>query len=142
MSTGKTNYTHPVQPNELGYFAQHTDDNKPLTDSVVKQIIEGPLKAMEPALQQALTASEPKAKIEPFKDPKFECAGPGSCWKISDDRQLGAFPGTDGGIILVYKREGRETCVRLSREAAIRTLMALQEFIGGCPPFSEIPKAC
>jgi hypothetical protein len=48
------NVTFPVPPNEFGIFAHHTEDGKPLDDSTLKAIINGPIRACEKAYQEEL----------------------------------------------------------------------------------------
>ena len=48
------NFTHPVPPNSLGYFAQHSEDNVPIEPKGLIAMINGPLTAMQPKLTAEL----------------------------------------------------------------------------------------
>jgi patatin-like phospholipase/acyl hydrolase len=49
------NVSHPVPPNEYGIFMMHCQDNQPFTDDEYQSIIDGPIKAIEPTLQEELS---------------------------------------------------------------------------------------
>jgi hypothetical protein len=47
-------FTHPIPPNRLGYFAQHSEDNLPLPPDVALAMINGPITDMQPKLTAEL----------------------------------------------------------------------------------------
>jgi hypothetical protein len=56
------NFTHPVPPNSLGYFAQHSRENVPVEPNAVLAMINGPLTAMQPKLTAELAKRDDRQK--------------------------------------------------------------------------------
>ena len=67
MENKNLNVSHPVPPNEYGIFMMHCQDNQPFTNEEYQSIIDGPIKAMEPELQEELS----KVVIENRNDPEY-----------------------------------------------------------------------
>jgi hypothetical protein len=59
---GMANFTHPVPPNSLGYFAQHSRENIPVEMNAVLAMINGPLTAMQPKLTAELARQDRRRK--------------------------------------------------------------------------------
>ena len=64
MKNDTVNVSHPVPPNKYGIFMMHCQDNQPFTDEEYVEIINGPIAAMEPKLQEELS----KIEIIPHSD--------------------------------------------------------------------------
>lgn len=71
----------------------------------------------------------------------FKPKGTGSEWRFGDDRSVCAHPGENDELLLVYRNGSRETVVRLSKQAAKVTMVAINRYICGLPADYESPQA-
>lgn len=72
---------------------------------------------------------------EPFKPKREE----GKSWAINETSRLAIWEGVDGGVFIIYTKDGKETPLRLSEKAAKMTAFAICDTIGmiGNPDMRE-----
>jgi hypothetical protein len=58
----KSEFTHRIPKNALGYFAMHCSDNQGLPAAATQKMVDGPLKAMQTKLSDEL-AGKNDAKL-------------------------------------------------------------------------------
>ena len=74
-------------------------------------------------------------------EPIFTPLGNGTEWKVADGRFVAIMPGENNEVLLRFKNGDRMTHIRLSKEAARATIVALVRYVDGADLDFQTPKA-